>query len=65
LLPGKDADGGVVAKLFFGPYSKPRADAVIPAQRVAAGENEASGFGLSHGNPYKSNRRSFDSLRSG
>ena len=43
LMVGEDAHAGLVSKAPFGPLGKPKPDAVIGAQRVAAGEDEASG----------------------
>ncbi len=42
LLPGQDAHGRFGAELLFGPFSEPWSKAIIAAQRVAAGENEAA-----------------------
>jgi hypothetical protein len=64
LLAGDDADAVFPAESLFDPGRQPRTNAVIPAQRIAAGEDEASELGLGHGKSYKSNRGSFDSLRS-
>ncbi len=42
LMVGDDADAGLICEALLGPFGKPKPDAVIPAQRVAAGEDEAS-----------------------
>jgi hypothetical protein len=48
LLTGKDAHAGLSLEALLSPLSEPRPDAIISAQRVAAGENEASGFSKAH-----------------
>ena len=39
LLAGKNADAGFGPEFLLSPFSQPWADAVIAAQRVAAGED--------------------------
>jgi hypothetical protein len=48
LVIGNDAQIGLLGKAIFRPLSKPKPDAVIPAQRVTAGENQASGRSEAH-----------------
>ena len=48
LMVGDDAQTWLVRESLLGPLGKPKPDAVISAQRVAASENEASGWGVSH-----------------
>ena len=64
MLAGDDARAVLPTEALFGPCRQPRADTVSSAQCIAAGEDEASNFGLEHGKSYKSNRGPFDSLRS-
>jgi hypothetical protein len=47
-MVGYDAHAGLTGEAVFSPFSKPKPDAVIAAQRVAAGEDEASGFDLGY-----------------
>ncbi len=44
LLASENANAGVVAESMRGPLGKPRPDAIVAAQRVATGENQAVGF---------------------
>jgi len=48
-MVGDDAHAWLIAEAPLGPLGKPKPDAVISAQRVAAGEYEASGRGRAHG----------------
>ena len=48
LLPRQHTHGGFGAELLGGPFGKARTNAVITAQRVAAGEDEAAGWGSVH-----------------
>ena len=48
LLPCNHQHAKLIAKPLFRPSSKPRPNAVIRAQRVAAGKNKTSGRSLSH-----------------
>ena len=48
MLAGEDAEAGVGGEVIFDPLSEPRAEAVIAAEGVAAGEDEAAGLGIGH-----------------
>ena len=43
LMVSDDAHAGLCGEALLSPFGKPKSDAVISAQRVAAGKNEASG----------------------
>jgi hypothetical protein len=47
-MVGDDAHARLCGEALLGPLGKPEADTVIRAQRVATGEDEAAGCGLSH-----------------
>jgi len=49
LLPCDHPHFGAVGEAALSPLRKKRPDTVIPAQRVTAGENEASGRSQAHG----------------
>jgi hypothetical protein len=48
LMVGDNAHAGFPGEAFLSPLGKPKPDTVISAQCIAAGENEASGFGRAH-----------------
>jgi hypothetical protein len=44
-MVGDDAHAGLAGEALVGPFGKPKPDAVISAQGVSAGEDEAAGWG--------------------
>jgi hypothetical protein len=48
LLAGDDFYLGLIGETPLGPRGKPKPDTVISAKRVAAGEDQASGWWLGH-----------------